>query len=235
MLTRRSWLTVTSLLALEQVLAPGAFVSEAWSKEDAPGSDVPLAPKLLLVPLGKDLTFPDIDYVKQCLEAFYDFRIDTFERTELPALAYYGPRKRYRAEKLLTFLNQLAPSGYSRVLGLTATDISTTKGQVFDWGVLGLATIDGKVGVLSSHRCARGTTTRHAQLVRFAKVAVHELGHTLGLEHCPVRGCLMEDAKGSVLTTDIEYDLCEKCRRALAASGRAARENPVIPWPKPTG
>ena len=40
---------------------------------------------------------------------------------------------------------------------------------------------------------------------RFAKTAVHEIGHTLNLSHCETQGCLMEDATGKVSTTDGEY------------------------------
>jgi archaemetzincin len=116
---------------------------------------------------------------------------------------------------------------------LTAVDISTTKGSIFDWGILGLATLDGRVGVLSSFRCGRGTKTANQALVRFGKTAVHELGHTLGLDHCPVTSCLMEDGKGTVFTTDREYDLCPNCRRRLESIGRTARNNPTIPWPRP--
>ena len=35
---------------------------------------------------------------------------------------------------------------------------------------------------------------------RLWKVAIHELGHTLGLPHCPNNGCLMQDAHGTVKT-----------------------------------
>jgi archaemetzincin len=64
------------------------------------------------------------------------------------------------------------------------------------------------------------------------KVAVHEIGHTLGLPHCPTTGCLMEDAGGKVATVDGEFDLCERCRARLRDAGHAA---PTVtpPWPRP--
>jgi archaemetzincin len=87
--------------------------------------------------------------------------------------------------------------------------------------------------VISSFRCRkRASGPEHAR-VRLAKTAVHEIGHTLGLAHCPRRGCLMEDAEGSVLTSDREFDLCADCRARLRAAGHAAREPTTIPWPRP--
>jgi archaemetzincin len=171
--------------------------------------------------------------VKSCLLAFYDFELIDGQRFAMPKSAYYAPRQRHRAEKLLDYLDELAPKSMARIVGITASDISTTKGSTYDFGILGLATIDGRACVLSSFRCARGTRTREQALHRFGKVAVHEIGHTLGLRHCPNVGCLMEDAKGSVFTTDREYDLCADCRKQLEVSGRAARMRPTIPWPKP--
>ena len=102
-----------------------------------------------------------------------------------------------------------------------------------DWGILGLATIDGKACVLSAFRCRRGVGRARAR-ARLGKVAVHEIGHTLGLEHCSTVGCLMEDARGTVTTTDREYDLCARCRNILARSGRQAHPTVKPPWPKPT-
>jgi archaemetzincin len=146
----------------------------------------------------------------------------------LPKEAYYAPRKRYRAEKLLDTLEKIIPTDGLRILGLTAVDISTTKEGNPDWGILGLATVDGKVCVISAFRTQRGVTAEQAR-IRLGKTAVHEIGHTLGLEHCPNPGCLMQDGHGSVLTTDGEYDLCQRCRTRMSL---VHSERP-IPWSKP--
>ena len=217
-----AWCGVASLATL-----PGARAAEAAVSASAM--------TLAIVPLGKDLPDETIEFVRSCLAAFYDFRIVVLQRQRLPKVAYYPQRQRYRADRLLDYLESAAAIDADRVVGLTAVDISTTKGNVYDWGVLGLATIDGKVGVLSSFRCRRGVKTAQHAKYRFGKVAVHEVGHTLGLEHCPTVSCLMEDAQGTVTTSDREYDLCPACRSRLASLGRAARNGPEIPWPKPPG
>jgi archaemetzincin len=59
---------------------------------------------------------------------------------------------------------------------------------------------------------------------------MHEIGHTLGLPHCPVKGCLMEDAEGAVATTDGEHDLCPACRARLTATGHRLPAHPRLPW-----
>ncbi len=51
----------------------------------------------------------------------------------LPAAAYYAPRGRYRADSLLQYLKRYG-SGDTVIIGLTNKDISTTKGNVADWG-----------------------------------------------------------------------------------------------------
>jgi len=111
---------------------------------------------------------------------------------------------------------------------LFRSDISTTKGDVFDWGILGLASVDGRACVLSSFRCRRSARDSRHATERLGKTAVHELGHTFGLEHCATHGCLMHDGEGTVLTTDAERDLCSACRGKLAARGflRASAQSP---------
>ena len=166
-------------------------------------------------PLGDALPDEDVALVITALGALLGLQPKLLSRAALPAAAYYPPRRRYRAEKLLDFLDEQLPADGVRILGLTGVDISTTKGNVFDWGVLGLGRLDGASSVISAFRCrmkARGAA--HAR-VRLAKVAVHEAGHTLGLDHCPNRGCLMEDAEGRVATCDREYDFCARCRGLL--------------------
>lgn len=189
---------------------------------------------LYLQPLGGDLPSTDVALVKVALEELIGLEVRTLAGAAMPRAAFYAPRRRYRADALLDFLDGRLPAGGARILGLTGVDISTTKGTVHDWGVLGLGRIDGASSVISEFRCrmkSRGPA--HAR-ERLAKVAVHEAGHTLGLEHCPTRGCLMEDAEGHVATCDREYDFCAvRCRRLLAQAGRPLPPTPRIPWPRP--
>jgi archaemetzincin len=196
-------------------------------------SEVPGKQVLLIQPLGNELPYEDMALVQQALVGFYNVQIKVLPRVDLPEEAYYEPRRRYRAEKLLPFLLGKLPSDGDRILGLTEVDISTDKGSIKDWGILGLANLGGKECVISAFRChARAQEGAHAPIL-LAKVAVHEVGHTLGLDHCTTSGCLMEDACGLARTCDREFDICTQCRSKLRASGYILPDQPHIPWPRP--
>ncbi len=193
-----------------------------------------LAGKTMVIqPLGKSLSNKDVTEVVKALKTFYGFRVKVLKRRKLPRRAYYRPRRRYRAEKLLNYLGRVAPKSAYRVLGLTAVDISTTKGRIYDWGIMGLADLSGRRCIISRYRCVRGSSGRTHARHRLAKTAVHEIGHTLGLDHCPNRGCLLESGKGSNKTTDREYVLCKRCIGILRKKGITLPANPKPPWPKP--
>lgn len=173
-------------------------------------------PVVCVQPLGKHDTRL-LPIVVRGIEHLYGFEVRVLAARKLPRPAWYAPRQRYRAEKLLAYLDaEVQPgSGCDLVMGYTASDISTTKEQYTDWGILGLAWIGGPSGVVSTHRLGR-RVSRRAMAMRAVKVMNHELGHALGLDHHDVTGCLMEDAGGTVRTVDGEDGLlCDESRRAI--------------------
>ena len=215
---------MTSLLSILLVaLGPG---------EASPAPSTPPPGRALYVqPLGNCVgKAQGVDEVVAALRAFYPIDVRVLPCQDLPRTAYYPPRKRYRAERLLTYLNQRVPKNGWRILGLTDVDISTTKDSFPDWGVMGLGELPGTATVISSFRCRKKARNRAHAIERLAKVAVHEIGHTLGLPHCPTYGCLMEDAMGKVTNTDRERDFCPLCRRLAKRNGFTIVENPAASW-----
>ena len=186
---------------------------------------------LYVQPLGNcSAKAPGVDEVVASLRAFYPLEVNVLPCQDLPKSAYYPPRKRYRAERLLTYLNGRMPKDGWRILGLTEFDISTTKDEFPDWGVMGLGELPGTATVISAFRCRKKARSRAHATERLAKVAVHEIGHTLGLPHCPTLGCLMEDAMGKVTTTDRERDFCPKCRGLAKRNGFTITDDPRVTW-----
>jgi archaemetzincin len=130
----------------------------------------------------------------------------------LPEQAWYEPRKRYRADKLINWLkNQV--NNNEVIIGLTAKDISTTKNEIKDYGVMGLGFVPGKSCVVSTFRLNKQNLKQ-----QHFKVAIHELGHTQGLNHCPVKICFMRDAEGRN-PTDEENGFCKSCKKYLERKG----------------
>jgi len=130
----------------------------------------------------------------------------------LPANSYYAPRKRYKADTLLTFLSSITPKGHVSI-GITDKDISTAKGSIEDWGVMGLSFFPGNACVVSTFRLDKSNLRE-----QFFKTAIHELGHTQGLDHCPVKTCYMRDAEGKN-PTDEETGFCPACKAYLVQKG----------------
>jgi len=142
-------------------------------------------------------------------------RIRVLEPVDLPSEAFYSPRSRYRADRLLPFLSGRGPAD-AHILGVTAVDISVTKDEYPDWGVFGLANLGGPACVVSTFRLGRRASARHPLRQRLLKVSIHELGHAFGLEHCPTASCVMAAYGGSMNTLDASgLSFCSRCRRSL--------------------
>ena len=132
----------------------------------------------------------------------------------LPQAAFYKPRNRYRASVLLESIDSY--KGFDKIIGITSKDISTTKDNIYDWGIMGLAKSPGRSCIISTYRIK--TPNKLLFNDRFIKVALHELGHTMGLPHCTFSStCFMEAAEGTIKSVDRETrNLCSNCKKLIS-------------------
>ncbi len=122
-----------------------------------------------------------------------DFQLSTkLGQNEFDASYAYDPsRKQHNSSKLLQGLTTFKENPDARVLGVTDVDLFI---PILTY-VFGEAQLNGPVAVVSTFRLKPQFygLPRDDDLVRdrLIKEAVHELGHTFGLRHCPDYECVM--------------------------------------------
>lgn len=136
-----------------------------------------------------------------------------------PEDAYDPARGQYRSTRLLERLLTGPGSAAERVLGVTAVDLFV---PILTY-VFGEAQLGGRAAVASIHRLRPEVYGLPADddLVaeRAEKEALHELGHTWGLRHCPDPACVMH---ASTYAEEIDLKPAALCDRCLAAVRAAA-------------
>ncbi len=154
-----------------------------------------------------DMKTQEVENIAKQIRLIYP-EVAILEKIDFPKNSYYQKRNRYRADSIIQFLSLQTGNGFVKI-GLTHKDISATKGNIEDFGVMGLGYRPGKSCVASSFRL--NPAKRESQ---FYKIIIHEIGHTQGLPHCPEKTCFMRSAEGGN-PTDEEKDFCPKCKKHL--------------------
>ena len=122
-------------------------------------------------------------------------------RHTIPEDALNRERNQYMASAFLSKLRRVTGTENSKLLGITEVDLFST-GLNF---VFGQADVGGKASVISLARLHPQSADDMDGLFqeRILKEAVHELGHTFGLEHCRDHRCVMHFSNG-IAETDIK-------------------------------
>ncbi|MET3036305.1 matrixin family metalloprotease [Chryseobacterium sp. NRRL B-14859] len=162
---------------------------------------------IILIQPFKDVKQESVKLVEEGIKKLYP-NVKVLDAIDFPDNTYYKERNRYRADSIIKFLSSQTKEGFVTI-GLTSKDISASRGNIKDFGIMGLGYTPGKACVASKFRLNKENSDE-----QFFKIAIHELGHTQGLAHCPEKKCFMRNAEGKN-PTDEETDFCRKCKTFL--------------------
>lgn len=137
------------------------------------------------------------------------FEISVLERALIPKEAFNAKRNQYESSY---FLDLVKKQLGDKVLGVVDLDLYS---QPLNF-VFGQAEISGRAALISLYRL-KGEDSLYEN--RIVKEAVHELGHTFGLRHCPDTSCVMHYSNCLEETDIKEEKFCEDCEARLKWMG----------------
>lgn len=196
-----------------------------------------MASDIVISPVG-DIDGKLLRYMGREIQRVFDYPTRILSLMESVRFAYDAQRDQYLSTSILDRLQAAAPSGTVKVLGIVSVDLFIP----ILTHVYGEAQLGGIAAVVSTCRLEGDLPTIDTEAVfraRMIKEAIHELGHTFNLRHCPESTCIMHYCRNEQDVDRKSNELCRYCR-TLTEDERRRIQDPVkissnIQAPNPPG
>jgi len=165
-----------------------------------------------------DFDVSSIDSVINEISKVYDRRVIILPSIKIPDTFINQETNKYSADSILNLLSEFQKDNVVEIIGLTNYPIFTTK-QIkqityLDDKIFGMSYQPGNTCVVSDYRLKTGNQKLYNRRLR--NVIMHEVGHNLGLSHCPNDKCIMSTETGRYENLDLGNDeYCDKCKSEL--------------------
>ncbi|HEV8118999.1 MAG TPA: archaemetzincin family Zn-dependent metalloprotease [Thermoanaerobaculia bacterium] len=165
-----------------------------------------------IVPVGK-VEPALLDYLALALPDGVGGECSVAGRPVDPREAFDPRRRQYHSTRILSQLAALPSSPGTRTLGVADVDLFI---PILTY-VFGEAQLGGTAAVISASRLRQEFYGLPGDEVLFydrcAKEGLHEIGHTLGLVHCPSYDCVMHYSNS---IEDVDLKRASWCRECAA-------------------
>jgi archaemetzincin len=156
-----------------------------------------------------------LDSVAKCIIQEFKYPVNLEESREDLSRFYDPSRKQYDGNKLLKEIDDNFVTGSIKTLGLFRVDLFI---PILTF-IYGQAFLNGRSAIASLFRLNNERygmpMDEELLLVRFKKEVIHELGHTFGLKHCHIPGCVMNSSTYVENIDQKGLELCVKCRSEM--------------------
>ena len=164
---------------------------------------------MCIQPVGK-INMEIVEFTRKMIELLLG-RCKIISQIEIDPGAYDPQRRQYKAEKLLNQIDKSCPV----TLGITEVDLYAPSLNF----VFGQAELGGKRAIISTKRLKpEFYGFPHDEKLfreRIIKEAMHEIGHVLGLPHCPNPLCVMYFSNSIEDTDRKDWRYCPSCSSKL--------------------
>jgi archaemetzincin len=167
--------------------------------------------RVLIIPFG-EIDREVLDVIASRLREAFGCDTVIHPAVPVPSQAYNPARQQYRSTEVLRLLKKSTSGGRERVLGIIDLDLYVPDLNF----VFGEADVTAGVTVISLTRLRQEFYGRRPYraifLLRAAKEAMHELGHTIGFGHCPDPRCIMHFSNSLDDTDRKGPGFCSRCK-----------------------
>jgi archaemetzincin len=169
--------------------------------------------EIWLQPLGQ-VDINNLEVLQSGIQHVFGCPVNLKPSQSLPLNAFNQERKQYLSDILL---EQLKADRHvdKRILGITGVNLYT-EGLNFVFGQADSLKGVAVISLFLLHQSYYGLPEDEGLLnERVLKEAVHEIGHTFGLDHCSDGYCVMHFSN-SLMDTDIKKSVfCSRCQPRL--------------------
>jgi len=169
--------------------------------------------RILIAPIGA-FEHELVQAIGQAIEQLFGFQTDIRPLLHDVAFAFDSEREQYYSTRILERLAATAPAQALKVLAITAVDLFIP----ILTHVYGEAQLGGRASIISTYRLYEGLPLGQLNGLaptRLVKEALHELGHTFNLRHCPDGGCCMHYCRSLRDVDRKSARLCRHCQVLL--------------------